>query len=797
MDIEIPARWSTSRIFRPKNGVYSQKEFKRLRELLSVTSDPNKVKVFEVARQIDNSIDTLFPQNKRYLLPRHMRDYVFPNGELDYHLFDNENHRTYDNFLDVYLEHIKSYYIAKMQYFENFKQLLKTKDADAFLSTWIRQTGRKLNDEIVISYLEKLFLLDIRASENKEKKLLLEGKMTIRQLYKQRETKINVSNAEYDKRKEIAIIEVTEALRKLRGYKGAFRADLISRQIGYEIKDKPSYSWAKKQVEIGGHLFLAANTESLVIEMIKFVADENEEIGLFINEEIEKIFNKKMAAKCSNFRYKTEGYSIKDYKNKLESEISNYEEVLAQSEKYQNSPKLECKTNSVTLQNGEKVKGVWKIVSAYDILPSHDPYSFGDSKGFPLNKSGGNVNDRNYSKDVVAQAFVKRVAADFDGRAIEEPIRVTRDGIVVDGNNRTMSRIIAHKQGTDNEYLEAMYEFAQEKCICIDDIKQILAPTMVFELIQEPTYNRAYFALFNKNSKKEKDKGDTLVTLISTVPQSVRNVLNNEFDLHENLSDVYADRRAVLGIKNILIQANVIQESELNKYFDQRNNLFTDEGKTLIQRIVLSGILDEANVRLLEIPGLRQISEKLIFATIPITANQLQGEFSLKKELNEAILLLNTARSSGLSIADAVNQGSLFGDDNDVVVDFETLAVAIFLTKGKMQFKNVIKIYNQAAKESQGVSIFGESEKRTKRQILQQTIGWLKDRGILEKSQEAALNRLNESVAQTRSTGRTDTKTLISERIKRLSSLISVVEGGKRDLIVTRIKRLNQMASML
>lgn len=497
-----------------------------------------------------------------------------------------------------------------------------------------------------------------------------------------------------------------------------------------------------------------------------------------------------MAAKCSNFQYRTEGYSIEHYREELEKHISNFDEVLSQSEKYQNSPKLECKTNNVTLQNGEKVRGVWKIVSVYDILASHDPYTFGSSKGFPLNKSGANVNDRNYAADAVAQAFVKMVATNFDGRAIEEPIRITRDGIVVDGNNRTMSRIIAAHNNSDKEYLAAMYEFAEEKCICIEDIKQILAPTMVFELIQKPVYTREQFAIFNKNAKKEKDKGDTIVTLMSTVTQSVRNVLNNEFDLHENLSDVYSSRRSVLAIKNILIQAKVVQENELNKYFDQRNNLFTDEGKTLIQRIVLSGLLDESNVRLLEIQGLRNVAEKLIFATIHITANQLQGDFSLKKELNAAIQLMNTARSSGLSIADAITQVSMFNENS---VDFETLAVCIFLAKGKMQFKNIIKIYNQAAKESQGDSIFGQAENRTKVDILSQTINFMKDKGMLERVEESALNRLN-ALPNNDTKSHNDTKSLILARIRRLEILL--MGDDKNSLILNRIKRLTVLTTL-
>ena len=449
-----------------------------------------------------------------------------------------------------------------------------------------------------------------------------------------------------------------------------------------------------------------------------------------------------MSNKCNNFETnRADGYSIDQHKNSLDQQISNFQEVRAQSERYNAAPKLSCKRANMTLANGERITGVWKIVSAYHILPSHNPETFADSQNFPLNPSGKNVNDRNYATDRMAQSFVKSVAQRFDGRAIEEPIRISKDGIVVDGNNRTMSRIIAHKQQTDMAYIEALHDLASEKCMCHDDIAQIEAPTMVFEIDSEPNYSRQYFAQFNANTKKEKTAVDTVITLSSTVTQRVRNIINGEFDKYEDLSKLYASRPSITVIRNAIIDDGVIMEAEFNKYFDSKLGNFTDDGKKMLQRIVLSGVLSEDNVRVLDFDGLKNINEKLLYGIVPVTINQsLPTDYSLKSELNKAIDIIYAASMSNMSVADSISQSSMFSE-NEVKADYESLAVAIFLSKSKAQFKKIIGIYNTAAKAVQGGSLFGEADNRDKRQILKDTIDWMQSEKLLTDGDKYALQR--------------------------------------------------------
>ena len=450
----------------------------------------------------------------------------------------------------------------------------------------------------------------------------------------------------------------------------------------------------------------------------------------------------KMGKKCNNFETnRTDGYQISQVRAKLDKEIGNFEQVKVQSEKYNAAQKLSCKRAAVTLPNGERVNGVWKIVSAFDILPSHNPKSYADSKNFPLNREGKNVNDRNYATDRLAQNYVAAIAQKFDGRALEEPIRISKDGIVVDGNNRTMSRVLAHENGTDMAYLEALYEFATEKCLCHDDIDQITAPTMVFEIDSEPTYSRAYFAAFNKNTKKEKTAVDTTITLASTVSPRVRNIINQEFDRYENLSELYASSASVRTIRNALVDGGVILDNELNKYFEQRTASFTDEGKKILQRLVLSGVLTEDNIRVLDTEGLKNFAEKLLYAIVPIADNQrLPTEYALKTELNAAIDILHTAARSSMSVADLISQGSMFSE-TQIKADYGTLAVAISLSKSKTQFKKIVNIYNTAANAANGGSMFVESEKRDKQQILKDMVDWMDSQKILTDADRHALKR--------------------------------------------------------
>ncbi|MCL1993465.1 MAG: hypothetical protein FWG66_11030, partial [Spirochaetes bacterium] len=84
--------------------------------------------------------------------------------------------------------------------------------------------------------------------------------------------------------------------------------------------------------------------------------------------------------------------------------------------------------------------------------------TFRKTPGFPKNEDGSTVNDRDYQADRAAQETVLSIAANFNGHALsfDSPVVVTQDGVVVSGNNRTMSSKLAAEKGTDGAYIETL-----------------------------------------------------------------------------------------------------------------------------------------------------------------------------------------------------------------------------------------------------------------------------------------------------------------------------------------------------
>ena len=98
------------------------------------------------------------------------------------------------------------------------------------------------------------------------------------------------------------------------------------------------------------------------------------------------------------------------------------------------------------IPTGEIRDGQFAIVELDEIKASHNEKTFQNTEGYPLDANGENINDRNYQADVNAQNKVREFAMDLQpDRLITTGVTpsgtpiINVDGIVVSGNNRTMS----------------------------------------------------------------------------------------------------------------------------------------------------------------------------------------------------------------------------------------------------------------------------------------------------------------------------------------------------------------------
>ncbi len=336
--------------------------------------------------------------------------------------------------------------------------------------------------------------------------------------------------------------------------------------------------------------------------------------------------------------------------------------------KYESSKSLEGNKKTVTLPDGSKIKCHYKLVEAEAPTASHDEITFAPSKGFPTTKDGRSVNDRDYQNDSDAQESVRKIAGNFNSLALESPPIVSKDGIVVSGNNRTMSSKLAARNGTDTAYLEDLKDMADEYGFESEDLEGFKNPRLVLEMDNEHEgeYTTEEFAKFNRNTKKTMSNVEKAVKLTKTLNESKIQSIASELSNYDTMGELYADAKGCQMFVSKLIEAGVIGDNEKAQYLKSDGTL-NDTGKDFVETVLVGSVLNEGNIRKLDGAGGKRIRQKLVRAILPLIENKGNGkEYSFNQELNNAVdIAVNVAKNHDTypTVEDYIAQGNLFGEE--------------------------------------------------------------------------------------------------------------------------------------
>jgi N12 class adenine-specific DNA methylase len=372
--------------------------------------------------------------------------------------------------------------------------------------------------------------------------------------------------------------------------------------------------------------------------------------------------------------------------------------------KWNNAPKVEGANDEVILPNGEHVKGHYVLTEADAPTPSHDiNRNFAKSENFPTDENGNTINDRDYEHDKEAQLLVRQRAQNFDSRALQTPVIVSKNGIVLSGNDRTMSGQLAAENGTDQAYTDYLKEHPEKYGLTNEDVSKFKNPRVVFVPDEEMPYNAKTFAKFNGEEKKLQNKTEKIVKASKTINPEAVSTISSLLDEKENLSDVYSDPALCNQIKNLLIRHGVITENEIPEWFD--NGRLSAVGKDNLENILLGSALDEDAIR--RIQDMPEIRQPVLKAIMQITANKALGDYSLKDEISQAIKLLHEARRDttkrGDTVDDYMRQQNMFGNNPTDLYNATVQMLANAMNKGQRFFKDFMESYNNQAKPaSQG-----------------------------------------------------------------------------------------------
>lgn len=376
--------------------------------------------------------------------------------------------------------------------------------------------------------------------------------------------------------------------------------------------------------------------------------------------------------------------------------------------KWDGATKVEGNPNAITLADGSTIRGHYVLTEAGAATASHDVNNaYEPTEGFPVDENGESVNDRDYKRDKDAQRIVRDMADSYDSRALQTPVIVSKDGVVLSGNNRTMSGDIAAQQGTDKAYIDHLHEFGQMYGFTPEQIDGMKHPRVVFVPDEHLPYDATTFARFNAEQQKKQSKPEHAVKLGKIVPNNVFTSITNDISRFDRMSDYYADDKSVASAISQLLDAGVINEMQLPEL--RTGNALSAAGKELIENTLIGKVFQtspDAVRQIISTPTLRQ---SVVMGLNEIANNRTLAKsgYDLSKELAAAVDLVSRAKSDspeiykeGMPVSPYGRQKGLFDDEygDSRVTDGVTLLLADLLNSGKpSDLRKVLSTYNNEA----------------------------------------------------------------------------------------------------
>lgn len=383
-------------------------------------------------------------------------------------------------------------------------------------------------------------------------------------------------------------------------------------------------------------------------------------------------------------------------------------------EKWDGAPKIDGNSDAITLPDGSTLTGRYVLTEAGAASASHDvENAYMPTEGFPVDENGQSVNDRDYMRDKDAQRIVEGMADSYDSRALQDPVIVSNDGVVLSGNNRTMSGDLAAGRGTDRAYVDYLAQFGHRKYgFTPEQVTGLKNPRVVFVPDEALPYDAATFARFNAQEKKSQGKPEAAVKLGKIVPDNVFGDIVGAISRYDRLSDYYADEKAVAHALGALMQAGVINDRQMPEM--RTGTALSAAGKELIENTLIGKVFQtspDAVRQLISVPALRQ---SVVMGLNEIANNRTLAPngYDISGELARAVDLVTQARSAmpdvyttGVPVSPFGRMQGLFDDEfgDSRVTDGTVLLLADILNSGKpSDLRKVLTAYNNEASQSAG-----------------------------------------------------------------------------------------------
>ncbi len=380
-------------------------------------------------------------------------------------------------------------------------------------------------------------------------------------------------------------------------------------------------------------------------------------------------------------------------------------------EKFESGKRVVGNKRTRTLSDGTKIKGHYELVEADSLTPSHNANDgYKKSEGFPVNEEGRTINDRDYENDKDAQRVTDMIARHYDGQAVDQVPVVTADGIVVDGNGRTMAGQKAAKDGTDGAYLEALKENAENYGFTAEQIEQsgMKHPRLVLVSDEPMKYDTATFAKFNMNEKKSQGNTQQAVANSKKLSTDEISVIVSEIEGSGSLDAFFNNSTAINSLLKRLVDKGVIGLNEIAGLREGEDRL-SASGKDFVKNLLLGSVFSENTIRMMGADA--GLKSKALNGIRAVIDNMKLGDYALMNEIDHAMQLMYEAHQDGSGVDAYLRTPAMFGENAADRYDPISQAIALAL-EGKVEdFRELMMAYNRNAAhyaDANQTEMFGE-----------------------------------------------------------------------------------------
>ena len=405
---------------------------------------------------------------------------------------------------------------------------------------------------------------------------------------------------------------------------------------------------------------------------------------------------------------------------------------------------------AIITANDQEYQATYAIVAYEDAPSSHNPITFQRN---PEYKGRAQDQERTYESDTAAQEHVAtrsqrlnpKKLLDATGSPAEGPAIILPDGNRVSGNGRGMmlSRAATMHPNKYQAYLDALVDEAENFGMTAEDaraeIDQLLAQGKTPELVRIMDTNQTLptTAELVSQFNAESQKSMPVLAEAATRSRRLRNspaveILTDRIEADETVRAFLGTSRSRAFMESMR-EHGVISQEEMGELLDPETELLNSEGKALVENMLLSLAIGDAEAIARALPSSRVKIEKAVPAIIQLE-NYGEGWEQIQTVLRDALNAQATASNFGMAI-NALNDQQQFFEEDAVQYSENALIVAGFIEEnGARRVTAAIRSIADDALASKGGDLFGDRAATLDDSIRQHMGGTL---GTLREDSEA------------------------------------------------------------